>query len=798
MANPVWVLSVDLQTKTATFQSGLADAAKSARGAFSDIRSGAGEMGGALSYSMSEARHSVMMLGEEFGVHLPRGLTTFIASLGPIGPAMEAAFPFLAIAVGATMLLEHLNAMHEAGEKLTQDQLKFGLVAQNAFNSFDEKILQAQIRADELKNDHLGALKLQLELIDKQSMQELVQQFEGLAKAADAVFDGLKTSWYQFGAGSAGAKHALDDFRGHYEMLISLGKDKEASDLLHGTRESAVKALDALKKAAAESQALQNAIPVGGAGAGGDVLTAVNAIHAAKLKGVQDELAAQQQQVDILDVLIKLEGKSAELTKDNKSNATRATDNGMAAQASAGARAAAESQMRMAEQAIQADRATADAQLEIHRASLEARLASDLDFAARERDTQLAGNAAQIAALNRNGNDYTNQLKALQDKNLEIEAEYQAKVAEINAKSSVEIANRDLTNLQESEREKITLTQEGTAQRLAAIDAAIKDEQAKQLQDTSFFRDLLTQRAAEVQREVEAEQKARDTATKEAKAARDAAAEEQARHTTVMDKAKKPDIGDDFSAQRDQLAREYAAKHAALEQDLVATETMGQEKVVAQQRVNDQLAALNQKYRDEQQELDQKQAQAEKQAFADVANSAAQSFVRIAEGRESLARLEQSLVETAISNSIRAAITEMAQEKDSQLAKAKSAAAGAMAAVSRIPFIGPALAPVAGAATFAAAMAFAEGTDRVPGVGHGDIVPAMLSPGEGIVPGGVMDGLRDVARNGGFQKGHTYNLQLRPTYHVQALDGDGMQSALEKHNDQLVRHVENALRKMNR
>jgi len=90
---PVWVLSVDLQTKTATFQSGLSDAAKSARGAFTEIKGGSGEMGRAVSGNMMEARHGVMLLGEEFGIHLPRALTSFIASIGPIGAAMEAAFP---------------------------------------------------------------------------------------------------------------------------------------------------------------------------------------------------------------------------------------------------------------------------------------------------------------------------------------------------------------------------------------------------------------------------------------------------------------------------------------------------------------------------------------------------------------------------------------------------------------------------------------------------------------------------------------------------------------------------------
>src|SRR6185437_14599018 len=113
MAQPVWVLSVDLQTKTATFQSGMADAAKAARGSFNDIKDGAGQMGREVGTNMGEARHGVMLLGEEFGVHLPRALTSFLASLGPIGAAMEAAFPFLAIIVGATLLIEHLQKMKE-------------------------------------------------------------------------------------------------------------------------------------------------------------------------------------------------------------------------------------------------------------------------------------------------------------------------------------------------------------------------------------------------------------------------------------------------------------------------------------------------------------------------------------------------------------------------------------------------------------------------------------------------------------------------------------------------------------
>src|SRR5438552_1506027 len=195
MAQPVWTLSFDLQTKTATFQSGMSDAARAARGSFNDIKSGASEMAGATNYSMTEARHGVMLLGEEFGIHLPRGITTFIASLGPVGAAMEMAFPFLAIIVEATLLIEHLAKLREEGEKLTEAQVHFGVVTANVLNDLDSKLIQAGIKTDELNGDHLAALEKELQLIDRQSMKELVHSFDEIAKAADATMGQLKAHW---------------------------------------------------------------------------------------------------------------------------------------------------------------------------------------------------------------------------------------------------------------------------------------------------------------------------------------------------------------------------------------------------------------------------------------------------------------------------------------------------------------------------------------------------------------------------------------------------------------------------
>ena len=125
-------------------------------------------------------------------------------------------------------------------------------------------------------------------------------------------------------------------------------------------------------------------------------------------------------------------------------------------------------------------------------------------------------NAAEIAALDKSGKDYQNQLKALREKALEIEADYDAKVSEDKSKSSVAIAARDLQNLEEGERQKIEATRQGSGARLQAITAAIAQEESLNLQDTNFFRELLNMRVEVARQEAEEEGKLRQEAAKEA------------------------------------------------------------------------------------------------------------------------------------------------------------------------------------------------------------------------------------------------------------------------------------------
>jgi len=727
MAAPVWVLSVDLQTKTATFQTGLADAAKAARGSFNDIKSGANEMGAATGYSMMEARHSVMILGEEFGVHLPRALTSFIASIGPLGGALEAAFPFLAIALGATLLIEHLVKMHEAGEKLTDDQVKFGTAVNNAYNALDTKIIQAQIRADELKNDHLGALRLQLELIDKQSMEELVHSFEEVAKAADVVMKDLEGHWYTWGKGSEGAKHALDQFQTQYESLAAQGKDEAASGLLHGTLDQAQKALKAMQQMQSSGRGSGNpfaafADPAKFHAAADELERmgiAVNPDH------ITAQVEAQQQLVDALSKTVGLEQRIATIKNLEGSN-------------------------------VKTQDTHADAE------------------AAKERQRQ------QDEALKEGRTLYLSEL-------------FQ------QYKGSVE-------SIQQGEKANLEATKQGTAERLTALNDAIKREEADGLQGTAFYRELCDQRIElqehmdEESRKLQAQSDAEDIKQDEAmellQLAGDRGAAE-ARLSVMRTTAQQKLALDEQMANQ-----EYAIKRRALDRELSdldkadvsyllkLKQLQNQETQLTQQHEN-QLASIREKAEEE---TNSRLAASYQQFTNTVSGELTKSIM----GHQSWAKTIDSLGDQMISGMIKNAIMYAMSNKARQESDAKAAAtAGFKLGMEIGGPAGAALGPVFAAVAFAGAMAF-EGGGIVPGTGRGDIVPAMLTPGEGVVPKSVMEGLSNMVKFGGMDQGkhiHVHGVTFAPKVH--ALDADGVDRVLTNHQDTFQRHFESTLRRMN-
>jgi len=720
MAAPVWVLSVDLQTKTATFQSGMADAAKAARGSFSDIKQGAAAMGRDTSYSMMEARHGVMILGEEFGIRLPRALSTFIAGLGPIGAAMEAAFPFLAIIALAALFVEHLHKMKEEGEKLTEAQMHFGAVTANVLNALDEKLIEAGIRADELSGNHLAALEKQLQLIDRQSLKELERSFEELAKASDATMAQLKAHWYQFGTGSQGAQHALDQFKQKYDLLLAQGKNAEASDLLAGTLKSAERILALQKQVKGPAK--------GDAGTEVEQFKYYNAIAELKKAGTgvtEKEVQAQETLVDTLRAQAEAEQKVNDLKKLEDSNARGTTD-----------------------KAIGADE---------------------------------------------------DKLARAQSESLKREQEIQDKMWEQHYREAVDA-------LQQNEREKIAATEQGTQARLNAIDAAIKEENSKGLQETGFYKELLTQRVDTARQMADEEAKLRAEAGREAADHAMKMGElqiDQERYNASVALAMKRK-GDDARVHSDEELEneEYKIKMDAFNADIAALDAHAKDYENKLKAIQDRQEELT---REHETKLTQIRDKAEvdrsnrilsaEQRFNDtIASQLAGTLLRHQTFSRMMVSLGDEVAAGMLQNAIKSILADdMTKEHDAAAAARKAFKAGE----DTVPGVaGVILGGALAAAAFASVMAFQEG-GLVPGVGIGDIVPAKLEPGETVIPKKMTEQLQHAA-DPDASSARPVQVHIHHTPVIQALDSQGMDRVLQKHAGTLQRHFEHTLRKMNR
>jgi hypothetical protein len=76
--------------------------------------------------------------------------------------------------------------------------------------------------------------------------------------------------------------------------------------------------------------------------------------------------------------------------------------------------------------------------------------------------------------------------------------------------------NKAIANLQEQEKEKIAATRQGSEAQLAAIEAAIKEEESKGLQDTAFYKSLQEQKVKFHQAALAAREKAENLAATQA------------------------------------------------------------------------------------------------------------------------------------------------------------------------------------------------------------------------------------------------------------------------------------------
>jgi hypothetical protein len=719
MSNQVWSLSVDLQTKTAVFQSGLADAARAARTSFQEIKDGANEMGRATSGSMMEARHGVMLLGEEFGVHLPRGVTTFLASLGPVGTAMQAAFPFLAIAVGATFLIEKLMKIgEEAGKSgqawtaISDDVAKWG-------ENSKKELLDVQIQLDKLNGDKLKELGDTLKRIDLTTLDHLKGEFDGLGKKVDETFTKMRSNAFMtfIGMGNGVAD---------VQQMFASAMDKVNADLAAGDQK---KLATDLKAASDEMWNL--AAPT---------YDLVQRLHEAHNEWGANKISADEH----YQALLKAHGVMVSMTEElvrqqtvEKDQASLATQTITPIHNATDPRIAEERRKQIAAyMETNKQKAESDAKLDEQRMQMES---SVTHFFAEEYKKQteemLRATETQHEAAVR-AND-----EAVKD------AESARKISQMGVQASAYVLSK--------QREQ------------AEIRAILQREQS----------DLIAAHQREIAEQQQYISKMHDLAASSSGAAQVNATNEATAAQTKL-----------TAAQR-QFDEELARNKAAIQASELETAKLNNSWAVFFAQANHGMLSLSATIKGELQTSMQ-------QATDAFSKGIAKSLVEGKSFGKEMMSVARQMSESMIEGLIRWGIQDLITKMGMKATAATLAGANATASMAAAPWPVDMGAPAFGASMLGAALAFETG-GIVPGVTRGDSVPALLTPGEAVLPKSLTDNLRSAARSGNTGGGGEVHLHAHFTPHIEALDADGVDRVLTKHRDTFAKHFHDHVRKMN-
>jgi hypothetical protein len=433
---------------------------------------GVREGSGKASYSMMEARHGVMMLGEEFGIHLPRGITTFISSLGPVGAAMEAAFPFLAVILGATLLIEGLRKMGEAEEKVAEAGRKMTDDLLEGINKADQGIVKSAIEIRKLAGSPAWDL-----LNEKLRLEDAARGFENVSKLEKAVKELLEhapttsnwnpLNWFD-GSGDVVAKAKALQEKLH-------GKpETEQAGVLQDTLAMQSRILEQMKGQSTTSEvALHNQqkyvdyLRLASTELERQVLDAANANQAQQQKDRADRIEKEEEEARKLaetrqkglDHRQKIEADFAKKQKEAKDKQIvdneaalemeRKADESFAAyqiqqaaevsreQAAMGREQAAHS-IAMGTLQVQAEREAAQHKAAMRHMTDAQIMADHLKAANDEYRIRMQAYALELGALDKYGRDYEVKLRQIQNKQLELTREHENKVTQI--KTSAEEA----------------------------------------------------------------------------------------------------------------------------------------------------------------------------------------------------------------------------------------------------------------------------------------------------------------------------------------------------------------------
>jgi hypothetical protein len=721
----VGALIIKLQAETAQFREDMGKVKADLNG----LKGGASETGSAFDYSMGEAKGSLMLVEESVGVHIPRHLNTLIAQIPGVGQAFALMLPVAGVAAAIMVvveLVEKLNKLKEEAFQAGVAQTELGATIGRVMTNAQDKFLQAGIKADELRGNHLAALHKELKLIDHQTLSDLVAQFGVLSGAADKAFALLKAHWFEEGHGSEGAKHSLEEFKAQYDLLNETGKGKEANTLLDEKIKREERILQLQK------QARDNVSESKVGGRVGDYYKFEEATIELKKLGVgytEKEIQSEQDLVDVLRAQVAYRKDAVATANVNKGTATDKANMAVAKDESSLQKLVAEGTLAHAEAVHKLAKTQAEATLEAQKYN---NASTTEDKAEQEKKAiELERQAAITAA-----NDELAAKKSAYDaditaagvnvqKKKEIEQQYKNAVqanldaiAQANAEAQKKITVIDAQDAQERRTRTIA---EAQAEADGVLAIAIKGAQNKEKADMQAAKEMLALH----------QMSARDVAALEVKAINAEVAAEV--------KAYKDRINalDKFSKDYQKKVAEYQAKIKAIEQKGEDDVTQLKHQALLKQQMDIQ--------------------QAEARMYESIASNVAKSIVENKNLVQSFMQTGQQLLEGMLQNLI---LMELTHNKE-KLINAKKAYGDNYTWASA--WGGPVAGAIAGAAGFAAVMAFEKG-GKIPGEGA---VPIIGHGGETVVTKALTDRVERAEATGRNTSSGPMHVNYAPHYHGQ-------------------------------
>ena len=183
--------------------------------------------------NVGKAREALLLMSEDFGVTIPRGIRSMIAELPGVGSALNAAFSSVALIAVIDIISKVIDKFAEFqahADAVTASWNEVGDVSRTALANLSQSFVQLEITLDKLNGDDLKALSDQLKYIDGQTLAEVISQFDALQKAADKAFTTMQQGAFQ-SILSGIASHGGTELKELIQPLLDLPQNLFGSSL---------------------------------------------------------------------------------------------------------------------------------------------------------------------------------------------------------------------------------------------------------------------------------------------------------------------------------------------------------------------------------------------------------------------------------------------------------------------------------------------------------------------------------------------------------------------------------------